>query len=50
MMENISDEINTGSMPLPVYTMIHRKAKLDAAQVEVIVSWTEAYTESLFGE
>lgn len=47
-LDAIEEEVTLGTMPLPVYTLMHRKAKLDKDQVEAIVKWTEDYTESIF--
>ena len=43
----IQDEVKTGSMPLPSYTMIHRDAKLSKEQVDELVTWTDKFTEQL---
>jgi hypothetical protein len=43
----IQEEVKTGSMPLPSYTMIHRDAKLSKEQVDELVTWTDKFTEQL---
>jgi len=47
-LDAIEEEVTSGSMPLPVYTLMHRKTKLDEDQAEAIVKWAEEYTESIF--
>jgi hypothetical protein len=47
MLESIAEEVEKGEMPLAVYTVIHRKAKLDEEQVAAIVRWTEEVTEKI---
>ena len=48
MLEAIGEEVESGEMPLPLYNMMHPKAKLNEDQVSVIINWTEKYTESIF--
>jgi hypothetical protein len=38
----ICDAVSDGEMPLPGYTMIHRKAKLSKRDVGLICSWAAA--------
>lgn len=38
----ISDEVDSGDMPLKKYTLIHRDAVLSDAQRKLIVDWAEA--------
>ena len=38
----ICDAVSDGGMPLPEYTMIHRKAKLSKQDVELICGWAAA--------
>jgi hypothetical protein len=35
----ICDAVSDGRMPLPAYTLIHRKAKLSKRDVELICDW-----------
>ena len=44
---NISDEVDSGNMPLKKYTMIHRDAVLSDAQRKAIVDWAEAQADLL---
>lgn len=47
IMDDISNEVESGEMPMPLYTLIHRKAKISGDQVEEIIKWSEEYTESI---
>jgi len=38
--EEMVDEIEGGSMPLPNYVRMHSQAKLSAAEVEILKSWS----------
>lgn len=42
----ICEEVRTGKMPLPSYTLIHRQAKLTPADVDVVCAWTAAVIPS----
>jgi hypothetical protein len=39
-MKDIADQVDSNEMPLTSYTFIHRYAKLDAGQIELIRNWT----------
>jgi len=41
MLESVKDEVTQGEMPLPVYTVIHRKARLSPGQVSTLSRWAE---------
>lgn len=41
VLAEICDEIETGSMPLKSYLLIHRKAVVGEKEKEVVCSWTE---------
>ena len=43
----IQEEVKSGSMPLPSYTLIHRDAKLSKEQVDELVKWTDQFSEKL---
>lgn len=47
-LDNMTDEIKDGDMPMPIYTIIHRNAKLTDAQRQQLVDWADSYGESLF--
>jgi hypothetical protein len=50
LLGNISDEVTDEFMPLPIYTVIHRDARLSGEEKEIISRWTESMTEQIFGE
>jgi hypothetical protein len=43
----IQDEVKSGAMPIPAYTMIHRDAKLSQGQKDELIRWTDKFTEQL---
>ena len=43
----IAEEVESGEMPMSIYTLIHRRARLDEAQVAAILQWTEEATEKI---
>jgi len=50
MLLKIGREVDEGEMPMFIYPLMHRQAKLSAADRKLIVDWTESYGESLFSE
>ncbi len=44
---NIREEVSSGSMPLGIYLVIHRNAKLSQQQKDALVAWTEEETEKI---
>jgi len=46
---DISEEVENGNMPMPVYIKMHPEADLSPEQRETIVNWTESAAEALFG-
>lgn len=46
-LDDIAAEVNEGEMPMPIYTLMHGSARLDNAQRELIVAWTEAAMDSI---
>jgi len=46
-LDAIGEEVGSGDMPLSVYTLIHRKAKLSGEQVTALVKWTEEATDKV---
>ncbi len=47
MLEEISDEVKAGEMPLKSYLVIHRDAILDENKVKILTDWTNEATEKL---
>jgi hypothetical protein len=45
----ISEEVENGSMPMPIYITLHPEADLTPEQRESIIMWTEEAAEDLFG-
>lgn len=40
-LESIREEVESGNMPMRVYTLIHRNARLSPEQVMALSKWTE---------
>lgn len=40
-LDDIMEEVKEGEMPMGIYTLIHPSAKLDDAQIQLIVTWAE---------
>jgi len=40
-LESVKEEVTKGEMPLPVYTLIHRKARLTPEQVSYLAKWAD---------
>ena len=50
LLDAISEEVEEGKMPLKSYTLIHRNARLSAADKKAITSWATNYAEELLTE
>jgi len=48
MLDEISEEVEEGEMPMKIYPLTHPDAKLSDADRAEIVSWAEEMAESLF--
>ena len=46
----VADEIHGRTMPLESYTWVHRNARLDASQVEILVNWAEELAQKIDSE
>lgn len=46
----IGEEVELGSMPMPIYIVMHREAALDPDQQELILNWSELLAEKIFEE
>ena len=46
-LESIQEEVTSGAMPLKVYTLMHKDARLSTAQREAIKAWTEELTNRI---
>jgi hypothetical protein len=40
-LDDITDEVKSGEMPMGIYTLIHPSAKLDERQRDLIITWSE---------
>ena len=41
-LSDIANQVQSGGMPLAIYTFVHREAKLSEAEVGAIFDWTQA--------
>jgi hypothetical protein len=41
-LSEIANQVKDGGMPLPIYTLMHRDAKLSTADVDAIFAWTQS--------
>jgi hypothetical protein len=46
-LKDIADQVLSGDMPMESYTIIHRYAKLDSAQIYMIKNWTDSARKEL---
>jgi hypothetical protein len=49
-LENIKEQVKENEMPLPIYTVIHTKAKLSEDQKNILIQWVESKTDSIMGD
>ena len=47
-LDDISETMESGEMPMKIYPIMHPEAKLTDAQREVIMSWCESCADKLF--
>ncbi len=47
MLDEACEQASKGKMPLPQYVLVHRGAKLSAADVEALCAWTRAEASRL---
>jgi hypothetical protein len=50
LLDKISEEVEEGNMPLPIYTVAHQDASLSNEQREVLINWTEQMMNNILGE
>ena len=48
MLEEIVDEVGSGTMPMPIYILMHPEAKLSMGDRDMIMNWTDDFGEKLF--
>jgi hypothetical protein len=46
-LEEITEQLNLGEMPLPSYLILHRDAALTAEQKQAVIGWVEASRASM---
>jgi hypothetical protein len=46
--EEIGEEVMMGTMPMPIYGIMHREARLDTAQRQQIETWSGELAERIF--
>jgi len=47
-LDDISDEVNGKEMPLPSYLIMHPNSKLTDEERDLLVNWTDEFSDSLF--
>ncbi len=47
-LDSMSEEIDDEDMPMPIYFLMHRDAKLTPEQRGRLIGWTEDFADSLF--
>lgn len=50
MLEEIKEEVEGGSMPLPIYKLMHGNARLSDEEKIKLSEWATAKTDEIFGE
>lgn len=48
VLDEISEEVGEGEMPMKIYPITHPDAKLSDVDREVLISWAEDFAESMF--
>ena len=48
MLSEIADEVKNGEMPMPVYLVMHPKAKLSDEEKKQLIDWTDQFGNNLF--
>ena len=50
ILSEIADEVRGGDMPMPVYTIMHPKARLSEKDRTQIIDWTNRFGDQLFSK
>jgi hypothetical protein len=50
LLDEMAEEVDDGTMPMPIYTFIHRGAALDESDKKMFTEWTEQAMNDLFGD
>ena len=48
LLDDISEEIEDAEMPMPIYFITHRNAKLSDEDRKALVDWSDKFAENLF--
>lgn len=48
VLDDLSEAVSEGEMPMPIYVLMHPEAKLTKADRELLVNWAEDFAEQLF--
>ena len=46
-LNDIAEEVEEKEMPLEIYTVVHRDAKLSSEQIEAITAWTKSSVDKI---
>ena len=49
-LSEIANQVKDGGMPLSIYTLIHRDARLADSEIEAIFEWTQVERSRLISE
>ena len=49
-LDDISEEVGEGEMPMKIYPIVHADARLTDADRQAIVNWAENFAEQVFDE
>lgn len=50
LLDEIYTEIESGSMPMPIYSIMHKDARLAPEDIARLLEWTEHIGEEIFNE
>ena len=50
ILQEISEEVDSEAMSMPIYIIMHSKANLDKDKRDELNAWTENMTNQIFGE
>ena len=48
LLDDITEEIEDGNMPMPIYVLMHPEAKLAMSDRDMIMNWADDFGEKLF--
>ncbi len=47
-LDDIASEVEEGEMPMKIYTLMHKEARLDSAERQSLINWANKEMETLF--